>query len=460
MEVSTSSAIICSEDLKEEIVLPIPDDVLFMEVDPTAIKVKEGLERIRTEMGDIKKLSGSFDKYGQMQTVLVNRNLELIAGGRRLAACLETKHRVKVLFSDITDPIIMREMELEENIQRKSLTAAEEIMAISELHELKQKIHGETTLGKEGGWTMQQTAETIGKTRASVSENLDLAEALKNFPVLGTCKTKSDIKRAMKGLRRISESVTAITEYEKTVQNTKELYALHHVDCLEFMKTIKDKSVDVLFTDPPYGIDIHKTQIALGGKTGGELTTAGFKYNDDFDESMRKIQILATESARFVKDNGFAVVFCAVSNFWIVRPIFEAAGWDCSRRFIVWGKNDSGQNNAPDKWMTAGYETMLFARKIDSKLVLEGKVDLIQVPNVTPSKRIHHAEKPVLLLKEVLSRLCLPGAVVVDPFVGSCALIEAAIELKLFPIGCEHLLEAYSTGKQRIINYLKAKGLQ
>lgn len=443
----------------DKLVLPIPDDITFMEVDPEVITVKEGLERIRSEMGDIKKLSASFGKYGQMQTVLVNRQMELIAGGRRLAACLEAKQKVKVLFSDVTDPVIMREMELEENIQRKSLTAAEEIMAINELHELKQKINGETVQGKEGGWTMQDTAQAIGKTRTSVVGDLALAEAIKKFPVLANCKTKTDIKRAVKGLERISQSVAAVDKYEKIIETKQGQFELHHVDSMEYMKTLKDKSIDILFTDPPYGIDVHKSQIALGGVTGGEVTMSGFKYDDDFARSMDKIQVLAKESSRFVKDTGFAVVFCAVSHFWIVRSIFDNAGWNCSARPIIWTKNETGQNNAPEKWMSAGYESMLFARKLDSRLVVEGKVDFIQCPNVLPSVRIHHAEKPVVLIKELLSRLALPSAIVFDPFAGSCSTVEAALDLRMFPIGCEELLEAYATGKQRIVNYFKNKGV-
>lgn len=439
--------------------LPVPNHISYMEIDPSLVVVKEGLDRIRTEMGDISKLADSFGKFGQMQTCLVNRNLELIAGGRRLAAAIAAEAKVKVLFADITDPIVMREMELEENIQRKSLTPAEEIMAVNELHELKQKIYGETEQGKAGGWTMEDTAKAIGKTRTSVVADLEMAEALQNFPILNNCKTKSDIKRAMKGLQRISQSVAAVTKYEKEVKETKELFVLHHTNSIEYMKTIQDKSIDILFTDPPYGIDVHETQIALGGVTGGDVTMSGFKYDDSFVASMDKIQILATESARFVKDTGFAVVFCAISHFWIVKAMFDAAGWNCSQRPIIWAKNESGQNNAPDKWMTAGYESMLFARKVDSKLVVEGKVDFIQIPNVTPSKRIHHAEKPVALLKEILSRLGMPGAVVLDTFAGSCSLLEACIELKMFPIGCEELIEAYATGKQRVLDYIKSKGL-
>lgn len=429
-------------------------------VAPTEIILPDDMPRFRKEMGKIKDLAESFKRFGQLQPCVVTRDMKLVAGGRRLAACIEAGLKVKVVFVDTVNPFELREMELEENIQRKAFTPAEEIMAVQELHTLKQQIHGTPVQGSDKGvgWKLNDTAQVIGKTRASVIGDLALAQALKDFPELAGCKTKSDIKRAVKGLERISTSIQALETYDQVMKTKEDKFEIHNVDCFEFMKSMKDKCVDVLFTDPPYGIDIHDITIGLGGHTGSDVTMSGFKYEDGFEESMSIINNVAKEAARIVKDNGFAVVFCAISNFWIIRSMFEAAGWNCSQRPIIWIKNESGQNNAPSKWMSAGYESMLFARKLDARIVIEGKVDWVQCPNVIPSIRIHQAEKPVPLIKELLSRLAIPGAVVLDPFAGSMATIEAAIEMKMYPIGLEKLVEAFAVGRQRITNYFKMKG--
>jgi site-specific DNA-methyltransferase (adenine-specific) len=429
-------------------------------VKATEIKVREDLPRVRKEMGKIKELANSFAKFGQMQPCLVTRDMYLIAGGRRLAACIEAGIDVKIVYSDTVDAITIKEMELEENIQRKALTPAEEIVAVSELHELKQTIHGAAVQGsdKKIGWRLDDTAETIGKTRASVIESITLAQALKDFPVLANCKTKSDIKRAVKGLQRITDSISAQSTYDELLKDKESKFEMHNTDCIEFMKGMKDKSVDILMTDPPYGIDIHDITIGLGGHTGSKVTTTGTTYEDGYEESMELIGKLAIESNRIVKDTGFAVVFCAISNFGVVKTLFEAAGWNCSQRPIIWVKNESGQNNAPSKWFSAGYEAALFARKVDSRIVVEGKVDWIQCPLVTPSVRIHQAEKPVALLKELLNRLGMAGAVVLDPFAGSHATLEACLDLNMYPITCELSVESFSLAKTRVHNYFKAKG--
>jgi site-specific DNA-methyltransferase (adenine-specific) len=430
----------------------------YVVVNPMTIKVKDGLPRLRKEMGKIKDMVDSFKKYGQLQPIVCTRNLELIAGGRRLATCVEAEMDVKVVFADTLDPIVMREMELEENIQRKSLTPAEEIMAVQELHRIKQAIYGETIQGTGGGWTMQDTAETIGRTRTSVVDDLALARALEDFPVLAGCKTKSEIRKAMKGLERVSQSVAALGAYEEKVSGSKIKFELYHEDAVKHIKSMGDSSVNVLMTDPPYGIDIHNTTIGIGGHSGGDVTTSGFKYDDSFENAMLVIGEVAKESYRVVRSDGFAFVFCAISNFWIIRSMFEAVGWNCSQRPIIWIKNESGQNNAPDKWMSAGYESMLFARRIDSQIVVPGKVDWIQFPNVNQSVRLHQAEKPVPMLKELLSRVTMSGAVVYDPFCGSGSTLQASLELNLYPIGCDSLIESFAVAKKRMVDYIKMKG--
>jgi hypothetical protein len=55
----------------------------------------------------------------------------------------------------------------------------------------------------EGGLRIEDSDETVDRTRVSFIDYLNLAKALENFPILANDKTKSDIKRAVKGLQRI-----------------------------------------------------------------------------------------------------------------------------------------------------------------------------------------------------------------------------------------------------------------
>ena len=162
---------------------------------PTLIKVKDGLPRLREEMGDVKALIESLKKHGQFHPILINKNKELIAGGRRLLACSDGELEVMCAYKDTVDEFTMREIELEENLQRKSLTPAEEVIGIKTLHEIKQKAYGISTSGKKGGWTLDDTAAVIGKKRSMVIEAIQLATTVETFLILRKPLLKVILKR-------------------------------------------------------------------------------------------------------------------------------------------------------------------------------------------------------------------------------------------------------------------------
>jgi site-specific DNA-methyltransferase (adenine-specific) len=386
----------------------------------------------------------SIENFGQLQPIVINRNNELIYGGRRLAACAMLQRKVRACYKDTVDPVLMRELEIEENLQRKAFTPAEECLAIEELVKMKQKKYGKPIRGKEGGFTLEDAADVVGKTKGNVIEAIQIAEMVKSFPDLSKAKTKSEIKKAYKGLQRIEQNISALENYKETAEK-ESLFSLKNTNALDHMKTIEDSSIDLLFTDPPYGIDIDSIAMTTGGKTGGELSGTGIKYDDSEENALSLYHELAKESYRFTNDSAHALIFLAPSHFQTVKTLFFDAGWICSERPVIWIKQGSGQNNQPDKWFSSAYEMLLFARKPLSKVTLQGKPDWLQHDIVTSSNKIHQAEKPVGLCKELISRVALPGQKMYDPFIGSGALVEAGCEMKLFVIGCEIAVESFAT---------------
>ena len=435
----------------------------IFEMDPSLIKVKEGLPRVRTDLGKIDELANSILKFGQLQPIVINRENQLVAGGRRLAACIVAGIKAKVCYVDAVDPLRMREMELEENVQRKDLTAPEAILAMDELHRLKEAIYGETSFGapKKGevkeGWSIQKTADLVGKTKASIAEDLLLAAALKNFPELKKLETKSEIKKAVKGMEKVMQQMEGLAKYEETIKQSREFVIVNR-KMEDHIVGIPDSTIDLILTDPPYGISVFDQAIGIGGETGAEFTTTGIKYEDSEEYAKELLITLAKHSYRVTKDTAHAYVFCAPSHFWWLKGIMTEAGWNVRERPIVWIKKQHGQNNQPSLWPSSAYEFILFARKPNARLVLEGRVDWIQVDTVDPSARMHPAEKPVQLLKELISRTTLPGQYMLDPFMGSGSSIEAAASLKVLAIGCEKDVASYAATVTRMQRWKERQG--
>lgn len=435
--------------------LQINENNIF-ELLPTEVKIKDELPRQRKEMNKIDKMAESISTFGQILPVIINRDKELIAGGRRLAACLLLGRKVRVCYKDTIDPVLMREMELEENIQREPLTPGEEALAVKELIEIKQKRLGKSTSGREGGFTLKQAAQLLGRSVGSVADSLKIAEAVERDPDLVQCKTAIEIKSAAKAYERLDEQLKGLKRYEDSIKKNEKFIIVNR-SAESYLKGIGNESVDIFFTDPPYGIDIHNTAMTVGGKTGGDITTTGTTYDDSESYAKTLLEILCRESFRIVKPTGFAFIFCAPSHFEWLRTKMESAGWNVAPRPVVWIKRESGQNNQPTHWFSAAYEFILFARKIDSCLVVQGKADWIQCDPVNPSQRLHQAEKPVELCKELISRCCYPGSILIDPCIGSGAIIEAAVKMNLQALGSELDTAIYAGAVSRLVKLEEKK---
>jgi ParB family chromosome partitioning protein len=82
--------------------------------------------RIRRELGDIDGLMESLRKHGQLSAILISRRYELVAGFRRLEAARRLGWRtINAEFVDSESDADNLELEIEENVQRRNLSADE-----------------------------------------------------------------------------------------------------------------------------------------------------------------------------------------------------------------------------------------------------------------------------------------------------------------------------------------------
>lgn len=432
-------------------------DTGYIYLDPLTITVKEGLERYRKDLGDLQELGKSLKETGQIQPIVINRESELVVGGRRLAACILENIKVKAIYEDVVDPRRMRLWEVEENVRRKDLTPAEYALAVEELHTLMQEEYGESVSGKEGGHTLDDTAKILGKTRGSVISELDMAAMIKAFPELKSAKKKSEIRKAAKGLEKLNAAMKGLEEWEKAALDKAGIYQLHCTDAVAHMKSLPDGCKDILLTDPLYAISADDLMISLGGRTGGALTSAGFKIKDDPVAGLTLLVELAKESFRITTSTAHGYVFVAPERFWPVRWLFVEAGWRVHIKPIIWVKREVGQCNVPTAWPASCYEMLMYIRKDESRIIKEGMPDWVECLPVPPEKKLHTYEKPVPLLLNLLERVSLPGQQLYDPFMGSASSIEAGLEMKLICEGVDNSAEAYATAGKRIKEYLERK---
>lgn len=418
-------------------------------IDPTKITVREGLDRFRQDMGEIKELSESIKKYGQINPISITKDFELIAGGRRLAACIFGKIDVSYVFQEDMTDLMLREVELEENLRRKDFTPAETALAIEEIHRIKQAQEGKAIMGSpNSGWTMEDTAHMLGTTQGYISQQILIAQTVKEFPNLKECKTLSEIRQAVKGIQKNIQRKSALEKFESQFSTLNISSIWHKGDSIEWMKSLLPDSVDIIMSDPPYGINIGDI-MTTAGSTGGH-SLQGFKFDDTPDVSLYRN--LAEQATRVCKkDTAFAVIFISTDYFNFLRGCFIRCGWDVSVRPLVWVK-PGGSSNAPKVWPISSYEIAMFARRSRAYLQIEGFRDVIlDIVPVNPASKKHPTEKPATLFQRLLQVISIPGQTMIDPFAGSGASLIAGIREKLIVKGCDILQECEEIFKEKLL---------
>ena len=223
-------------------------------------------------------------------------------------------------------------------------------------------------------------------------------------------------------------------------------YTIHHGDCLDWLPLIPDDSVDLVVMDPPY--DIKNT------KAGGNSPFAKSiqKMNDELAEgnlSKGFNPAVLPELVRVCKGiNLYA--FCNKAQLPLYFDFFVNR-LGCNFDLIKWVKT-----NASPTWHNkylSDTEYCFYARKRGycQPENYEDASTLYHAPMNTKDKRLydHATIKPLPLIKKLIRNSSKPGAVVLDPYMGSGTTGEAAIRLERGFIGIELLRKHYDTADAR-----------
>lgn len=180
-------------------------------------------------------------------------------------------------------------------------------------------------------------------------------------------------------------------------------------DCMSVLRELPDKCVDLILTDPPYGIGIAKNPIRqMHEKKDWDEKTPAKEY---FDEMIRvsKNQIIWG------------------GNYFDLPP---------SQGFLIWDKEQ------PESFSTAMCEQAWMSFQSPAKMYRYRVVDGIT--------KLHPTQKPVKLMEWCLQRYSAPGEIVLDPFAGSGSTLVAALRLQQPFIGIELCEEYCKVAEQRL----------
>lgn len=207
-------------------------------------------------------------------------------------------------------------------------------------------------------------------------------------------------------------------------------------DCLEILKTIPDKSVDLVLTDPPYGINYQSNMRKMSKKFD--------KLENDNNNSRFDVY---KEFYRVLKDNCVAICFCSFKNY--ADDYNELKKYFDIKNCIIWDKGGGGIGDLVHS-LSTDYEMAIIAHK--GLCPIRGKRygSIWQSNKVNPNTMFHPTEKPVDLMKRLIQSFSDNEQVVLDSYLGGGSTAIAAKALKRNFIGIEISPEYCEIARQRL----------
>jgi modification methylase len=271
-------------------------------------------------------------------------------------------------------------------------------------------------------------------------------------------------------IARIAEAPTSFRP-ARAAKRELPLDCILEGDCIAEMARLPDKSVDMIFADPPYNLQL-----------GGDLFRPEGSRVDAVDDDWDKFDSLATydeftrhwlvQARRILKDDGTIWVIGSYHNIYRVGSLLQDAEfWILND--IVWRKSNPMPNFRGTRFTNA-HETLIWCAK-DEKArytfnyrAMKALNDDLQMrsdwllPICSGSERVkgddgakaHPTQKPEALLYRILLACTKPGDVVLDPFFGTGTTGAVARRLGRRWIGIEREASYVKVALERIASTL------
>lgn len=213
---------------------------------------------------------------------------------------------------------------------------------------------------------------------------------------------------------------------------------LIHGDCFELNKGIPDESIDLIVTDPPYGMSFQS----------GRRKDKHEKIENDVD--LWWLSDWFKSQYRILKNNSHAYVFCSFHHVDKFKLSAINSGFEL-KNILIWYKNNHGSGDLLGDYAPQ-YEFILFLTKGRRELNGKRVSNIIKCPKT--GNEHHPTEKPVNLMQFLIEKSSSPGDLVLDNFFGSGATAIACHNTGRRFIGHEIDKERYESAVKRVSQLL------
>lgn len=395
--------------------------------------------RFRKDYGDIPDLCRKIRttdgiKFNFIVVEEIDGEYHLLAGGRRCEAYnrlyagdpeawdgVEPTQEQKDLYLnipahvqiDITDSERLL-IEFIENMSRKDFTWQEASELVRAYHQSQVLRFGEAKPGPgKDGWSIRDTAGELGILPSEVVHYLQLSEGMILDPSLKETKQRS---KALTKLKRTkARAIADLLDLEDYSQDDVKIVCAKSEEYLP--DAIEDESVDLIITDPPWGIKFED-------RIKDDRTEAYEIYDDKFD-IMLNVEILTICYQKLKPNSGIYMFYSAIPEKQVeAQKILSLAGFKTELIPLIWYKKHVLSHDARETRHGLNYESIFYGWKGERPLFNHPMRNVIEF-QVPYQNRIHSSEKPAGLHSELINLQTQPGDFVLDPFGGSCNVADA-----------------------------------
>lgn len=464
---------------------------------------REGRQRKKIDTGSLKE---SIRLNGVINPIIVNAQLELVAGERRLTSSLELGLLdIPVRFLDELDPIERQIIELEENLKRSDLDWKDQVRAIGHIHQLY--------VNRDSTWTQAKTADSLGVTPGWVSTWLKVHTHIDNPRVSGcpginaaaNLLSRLDSRMADAALSDLLEDTAKAFPQEarpldgvdpEGVQATKNPGVLRglalaqgplstyparsnpvppllvpkpesilNVSFLDWAPHYTGQKFNFIHCDFPYGIDAFAGSMGASGNASsadlGEAGIAGRQkhlYDDSPDTYWQLISCLCENLDKLAAHSTHLMFWFSMNYYRETLTAFAKLAPDLAFNPmpLIWMKSDN-RGVLPDakRGPRQIYETCLIASRED-RLIAKAKSNAYQAPS---DKQYHHSTKPEPMLRYFMEMFVDNSTRMLDPTCGSGSSLRAAESLGASSVtGLEIDPEHYESAKGALRKFRLLQG--
>ncbi|MBE7635565.1 site-specific DNA-methyltransferase [Sneathiella sp. P13V-1] len=238
-------------------------------------------------------------------------------------------------------------------------------------------------------------------------------------------------------------------------------------DCIELMNSLPEKSVDMIFADPPYNMqlagELHRPDNSLVDAVDDHWDQFdSFQAYDQFTNDWLKA------AKRVLKDNGTLWVIGSYHNIFRVGATLQDLGY-WMLNDVIWRKTNPMPNFRGTRFTNA-HETLIWCSKDKDAKGITFNYDAMKVMNddvqmrsdwhlpicsggerlKIDGEKAHTTQKPEALLYRVLMAASKPGDIILDPFFGSGTTGAVAKKLGRRYIGLEREQKYIDVAEKRI----------